>query len=84
MTINTNSELRGSFEIIYIYIYIKPIKSDHLPNRYPPLDLAEMKSGPFRLTKITAFVVVFVAVPRGYGRFLYLVVTSIFCYPLSP
>ncbi|MFS7941335.1 hypothetical protein Hanom_Chr09g00864421 [Helianthus anomalus] len=62
-----------------IYIYIKPIKCNHLPNRYPPLDLAEMKSEPFKLTKITALV----AVPRSYGWFLYVVVTSTFYCPLS-
>ncbi|KAF5802385.1 hypothetical protein HanRHA438_Chr06g0268051 [Helianthus annuus] len=63
-----------------LYIYMEPIKSNHLPNQYPPLDLAEMKSGPFKLTKITTLV----AVPRGYGWFLYQVVTSTFCCPLSP
>ncbi|KAJ0865598.1 hypothetical protein HanRHA438_Chr12g0542211 [Helianthus annuus] len=39
-----------------------------------------MKSEPFKLTKITALV----AVPRSYGWFLYVVVTSTFYCPLSP
>ncbi|MFS7902282.1 hypothetical protein Hanom_Chr01g00009441 [Helianthus anomalus] len=33
---------------------MEPIKSNHHPSQYPPLDHAEMKSQPFKLAKITA------------------------------
>ncbi|MFS7889941.1 hypothetical protein Hanom_Chr00s000006g01612911 [Helianthus anomalus] len=36
-----------------LYIYMEPIKSNHLPNPSPPLDLAEIKSQPCKLKKIT-------------------------------
>ncbi|KAJ0691823.1 hypothetical protein HanPI659440_Chr15g0579191 [Helianthus annuus] len=32
---------------------MEPIKSNHHPSQYPPLDLAEIKSQPLKLTKIT-------------------------------
>ncbi|MFS7989736.1 hypothetical protein Hanom_Chr11g01050391 [Helianthus anomalus] len=59
---------------------MEPIKSNHHPSQYPPLDHAEMKSQPFKLPKITTLM----AVVGGYRRFLQLVVTSTFCCPLSP
>ncbi|KAJ0511418.1 hypothetical protein HanIR_Chr11g0551951 [Helianthus annuus] len=37
---------------------MEPIKSNHHPSQYSPLDHAEMKSQPFKLTKITAVVAV--------------------------
>ncbi|MFS8014157.1 hypothetical protein Hanom_Chr15g01341291 [Helianthus anomalus] len=51
-----------------------PIKSNQLLNQSPPLDLAEIKSQPLKLTKITAVVAV-------GGSFLWFVVTSTFSYP---
>ncbi|MFS8010201.1 hypothetical protein Hanom_Chr14g01294321 [Helianthus anomalus] len=33
---------------------MEPIKSNHHPSQYPPLDHAEMKSQSFKLAKITA------------------------------
>ncbi|MFS8003164.1 hypothetical protein Hanom_Chr13g01210681 [Helianthus anomalus] len=33
---------------------MEPIKSNHHPSQYPPLDHAEIKSQPFKLAKITA------------------------------
>ncbi|MFS8032369.1 hypothetical protein Hanom_Chr17g01556781 [Helianthus anomalus] len=41
-----------------LYIYMDPIKSNHHQNRYPSSDHAEMKSQPFKLTKIIALMVV--------------------------
>ncbi|MFS7973823.1 hypothetical protein Hanom_Chr09g00861181 [Helianthus anomalus] len=38
---------------------MEPIKSNHHPSQYPPLDHAEMKSQPFKLLKLTAMMVVF-------------------------
>ncbi|MFS7902082.1 hypothetical protein Hanom_Chr01g00007091 [Helianthus anomalus] len=56
----------GVYFMPKLYIYIKPIKSNHHPNRYPPSDHAEMKSQPFKLQKITTLMVV----QGGYWRFL--------------
>ncbi|MFS8010880.1 putative chromatin remodeler Bromodomain family [Helianthus anomalus] len=42
----------------YIYIYMEPIKSNYLSNESLPLDLAEIKSSPFKLTFLTAIVAV--------------------------
>ncbi|MFS7916130.1 hypothetical protein Hanom_Chr02g00173691 [Helianthus anomalus] len=33
---------------------MEPIKSNHHPSQYPPLDLAEIKSQPLKLIKITS------------------------------
>ncbi|MFS8004343.1 hypothetical protein Hanom_Chr13g01224651 [Helianthus anomalus] len=35
---------------------MEPIKSNHHPSQYPPLDLAKMKSQPFKLPKITSII----------------------------
>ncbi|KAF5760554.1 hypothetical protein HanXRQr2_Chr16g0754851 [Helianthus annuus] len=37
---------------------MEPIKSNHLLNQYPPLDLTEIKSQPLKLTKITTLMAV--------------------------
>ncbi|MFS7992040.1 hypothetical protein Hanom_Chr12g01077621 [Helianthus anomalus] len=37
---------------------MEPIKSNQLSNQYPPLDLAEIKSQPLKLIKITSLMVV--------------------------
>ncbi|MFS7982727.1 hypothetical protein Hanom_Chr10g00966181 [Helianthus anomalus] len=41
-----------------LYIYMEPIKSNQLSNQYPPLDLAEIKSQPLKLIKITSLMAV--------------------------
>ncbi|MFS7993351.1 hypothetical protein Hanom_Chr12g01093041 [Helianthus anomalus] len=41
--------------ILKLYIYMEPIKSNHHPSQYPPLDHAKIKSQPFKLTILTAF-----------------------------
>ncbi|MFS8008539.1 hypothetical protein Hanom_Chr14g01273991 [Helianthus anomalus] len=37
---------------------MEPIKSNQLSNQYPPLDLAEIKSQPLKLIKITSLIAV--------------------------
>ncbi|KAM0010790.1 hypothetical protein Hdeb2414_s0026g00676291 [Helianthus debilis subsp. tardiflorus] len=59
---------------------MKPIKCNCFPNHSPPLDLAEMKSQPLKLKKITSPM----AVQNSSSQFLQQVVTTIFFYPLSP
>ncbi|KAJ0879632.1 hypothetical protein HanRHA438_Chr10g0453701 [Helianthus annuus] len=59
---------------------MEPIKSNCFSNQSPPLDLAEMKSQPLKLTKITSMI----AVQGSSIRFLQQLVTSIFFCPLSP
>ncbi|MFS7908022.1 hypothetical protein Hanom_Chr01g00078321 [Helianthus anomalus] len=56
-----------------LYIYIKPIKSNCFSHHSLPLDLAEMKSWPFKLHFITANIAV-------HGSFL----ASAFFYPCFP
>ncbi|MFS7902135.1 hypothetical protein Hanom_Chr01g00007671 [Helianthus anomalus] len=69
-----------------------PIKSNHHPNRYAPLDHAEMKSQPFKLIKnnrsnggLGRLLVVFMLVVL-LQNFLPMISTSqqVFSDPLSP
>ncbi|MFS7899381.1 hypothetical protein Hanom_Chr01g00070101 [Helianthus anomalus] len=43
-----------------------PIKSNQLLNQFSPLDLANIKSQPLRLTKITAIVAVLIVSSCGF------------------
>ncbi|MFS8021642.1 hypothetical protein Hanom_Chr16g01429811 [Helianthus anomalus] len=62
---------------IYIYIYMEPIKSNHHPNQYPPLDLTEMKSQSFKLLFLNRYYV-------SYGQFGCQLLTSHHLLPCSP
>ncbi|KAF5822805.1 hypothetical protein HanRHA438_Chr01g0031941 [Helianthus annuus] len=59
---------------------MEPIKSNQLLNQSIPLDLAEIKSQPLKLTKITSRM----TVQSSFLSFSKLVVTSTFFCPSSP